>query len=282
MDTLGIQADALGFLAIPVLCTLAVLRLDRVAAAPAAAILLLLISSAVQLPAWPPARAIHATEDSHRLKVFVVGLSRTGTSSITVALEHLGWSVAHYPVVASPDFVAHFADGISDLPAVCALESLAQQYPDAVFIETRRERRDWAVATAEFLWKNRRQFALPMVSSCFEEVYPKWRSKLGNVTALRKLLLVHYDQHKARLNALRMSKLRIHLHHFSVFEGEGWSKLCHVLGVEMAACPDAVVPFPHVDHETLHMYLIPRMMVARYWAWVRYYFLATRTGLLGL
>lgn len=89
----------------------------------------------------------------NRCKVFGVGLSRTGTNSLTEALHVLGFNVIHYPVdqatletLKRGDACFPFlenCDGITDITAVPYYEDLDQQWPGSKFVLTVREEDSW-------------------------------------------------------------------------------------------------------------------------------------------
>ncbi|MEV5880817.1 sulfotransferase family protein [Streptomyces sp. NPDC052101] len=90
---------------------------------------------------------------SGRPKVFGLGLSRTGTLSLTAALRTLGFDIAHYPADqgtyhALLKGTARFPllaerDGITDITVVPYYEELDLAWPGAKFILTVREEADW-------------------------------------------------------------------------------------------------------------------------------------------
>lgn len=88
-----------------------------------------------------------------RRRVFGIGLSKTGTVSLTTALNRLGFRTLHYPhdpltfeelkrgecrLSVLDDY-----DGIADIPAIPIYRDLARVYPRARFILTVREETEW-------------------------------------------------------------------------------------------------------------------------------------------
>ncbi len=73
-------------------------------------------------------------------KVFVIGLSKTGTSSLSKALEILGLSSIHYPSRLS--MLKHYQSA-SDLPVAMAFKKLDKLYPQSLFILSTREMDSW-------------------------------------------------------------------------------------------------------------------------------------------
>lgn len=84
-------------------------------------------------------------------KIFCIGLSRTGTTSLHVALLALGVSSIHYPGRRSlkwlmsdysPDTTKNFT-AFSDIPTSCFFKQLHETHPNAKFIYTRRSQEKW-------------------------------------------------------------------------------------------------------------------------------------------
>jgi len=108
-------------------------------------------------------------------KVFGIGLSRTGTTSMAVALRQLGYHPHHATgrllmfneTVPGPathaynkqvpkvnKFWADAFDAQTDIPVSLVFEQLAHLYPDAVFILTKRKPSQWAQASMSFFSDN--------------------------------------------------------------------------------------------------------------------------------
>ncbi|MBA3534830.1 MAG: hypothetical protein H0T73_23210 [Ardenticatenales bacterium] len=191
-------------------------------------------------------------------KIFGIGLSRTGTKSLTNALDILGLTVAHNPVdeitfieLASGRYnlsvlnnTAGF-DGITDIAAAAFYPQLDSSYPNSKFILTLREKEAWLNAM-EHHWNNK---------PIFEDV-PGQESKLkmrrflrasiyGLYTFNRERLAYAYDRHhEGVFNHFkhRPDDLLV----LNICEGEGWEKLCPFLEV-----PLLPGPFPHVRRKNL-------------------------------
>jgi hypothetical protein len=84
---------------------------------------------------------------SDRPKVFVVGLSRTGTTTLTTALRQLGYLAAHWAnpatgLLLSVEDAAVF-DAMTDAPVADAVEDLADRHPGARFVLSLRPVESW-------------------------------------------------------------------------------------------------------------------------------------------
>ena len=162
------------------------------------------------------------------MKIFGVGLSRTGTTSLAHALHILGFSTYHSP--ATIDLVLKH-EAVVDTPVAIGYQFLDLMFPSAKFILTDRPEADW-------------------LRSC--ELY--WRRNLSNQNEFcRKLHMglynsVHFSAEK--FSAARRRHLQSVKEYFSerpddflelrVCEGEGWEQLCQFLGKPIPQCP-----FPH-------------------------------------
>lgn len=80
-------------------------------------------------------------------KVFCIGLSRTGTHSLSHALDKLGLEGCHWKGEGGRDILdwqeIEKYDYLSDTPIAFIFETLFYAYPDACFIYTTRDKADW-------------------------------------------------------------------------------------------------------------------------------------------
>lgn len=83
------------------------------------------------------------------MKIFGIGLSRTGTTSLAYALEEVGFDVLHYPnenLLFSPN-----NDGACDIPVAAHYKELDRKFPNSKFIYTIREQDDWLNSVEKYL-----------------------------------------------------------------------------------------------------------------------------------
>lgn len=200
-------------------------------------------------------RAAHQRWDGG--PVFGLGLSRTGTKSLTTALHILGVDTVHYPVSAdsfralssgSLDFQLMEAfDGITDITTVPFFRELDARYPDARFVLTVRDSFSW-LASCERHYRGRGAFpetTSPKTMSPGQEEHMRIRRLLRaavyGIYDFRPERFVHvYEQHVAAVRkhfAGRPGKLL----ELDIAGGEGWEKLAPFLGR-----PTPAQPFPHV------------------------------------
>lgn len=161
-------------------------------------------------------------------KVFGIGLPRTGTCSLTVAMVRLGCRSVH---CCFDDSLYEKADFLCDTPIFCDFISLHRRYPDALFIHTIRDAGPWLASFRRSLRGffemdlfrenpiNRRVYAAVFDTDRFDE----------------EKMLAGYHAHRERVAAFSRKApvltMRIE---------EGWDALCPFLGAEKPAAP-----FPH-------------------------------------
>lgn len=73
-------------------------------------------------------------------KIFIIGLPRTGTTSISVALLDYGFKVAH---TAYTKRAFELADVISDAPCFCDYQELDKLFPNSKFVYLDRALENW-------------------------------------------------------------------------------------------------------------------------------------------
>jgi tetratricopeptide (TPR) repeat protein len=179
------------------------------------------------------------------LKIFGIGLSRTGTRSLSEALQILGFEAAHWTNPLTHQILgvsdAALFDACTDICISQDFEKLSFQYPNARFILTGRSVDDWAVSIARH--------------------YHFWHQG-GDPGALRDALgalpveraAIEFGLYLGADNfadAYRQFETRVHrvfagqpgrLLELNIFAGQGWRELCTFLGT-----PEPAVPFPHLN-----------------------------------
>jgi len=96
--------------------------------------------------------AMFSFVDNDAEKVFGIGLSRTGTTSLNQALVMLGLKSFHWAFRPESRILrledAYFCDAMTDINAAFAFEALARMFPKAKFIYTTRPLDDWEKSIA--------------------------------------------------------------------------------------------------------------------------------------
>ncbi len=172
------------------------------------------------------------------MKVFGIGLSRTGTKSLTISLKQLGFNLVHYPndsqtlqelMAANYDLsILQDCDGITDITVTAYYPQLDQLFPNSKFILTVREKQSWLKAM-EAHWHNKPVFD---TNSDNEDKMRLRRflrlSVYGTYTFNGDRLAYVYDLHHK--NVLDYFKNRPEsLLVFNICGGEGWERLCPFL-----------------------------------------------------
>ena len=199
---------------------------------------------------WPP----RVEPRSPRQKVFGIGLSKTGTGSLTEALTLLGYRTLHWPadLVTQVEVYRFFAtgeagihlsvlndhDALTDTPVCCLYQALDKAYPGSKFILTVREKQAW-LRSYHGHWHR----YPPMFSERPDSLVAHYSHFLnerlyGTQSADPQILSRAYDRYTAEVfDYFRERPQDLLL--LDICGGDGWSKLAPFLGV---ATPE--VPFP--------------------------------------
>jgi len=116
---------------------------------------------------------MHKLENTNN-KIFVIGLPRTGTTSISVALLNLGFTVAH---TAFTKETFSLADAISDAPCFSDFEQLDHLFPGAKFIYLQRDLATWLPSIRRLLIKMQQNLQpkvgtfSPVLKRAMEEIF---------------------------------------------------------------------------------------------------------------
>jgi len=184
-------------------------------------------------------------------KVFGLGLSRTGTRSLSAALHLLGWDTIHYPVdraaletlmrgdVRFPHLERY--DGMTDITVSPYFEDLDRTYPGSKFVLTVRDEEGW-LKSCKNHWEGR---------SPFQEGEGEDHSTHMEIRRfLRAAVYASYDFHEERFRRAYRRHVEDVLRYFedrpedllvlAIAKGEGFEKLAPFLGV-----PVPSQPFPH-------------------------------------
>jgi hypothetical protein len=186
-----------------------------------------------------------------RSKVFGLGLSRTGTRSLSAALHVLGFDTLHYPTDQATletlmrgdvKFPAldHY-DGMTDITVSPYFEDLDQTYPGSKFILTVRDEEGWLRSCSNH-WTGRPAFE--------ETEEPERKVHLEIRRFLRAAVYGSYEFHPERF----VRTMRRHVDNvkryfadrpndllvLDIAGGDGYEKLAPFLG-----CPLPTQPFPH-------------------------------------
>lgn len=164
-------------------------------------------------------------------KVFCVGLSKTATTSLTKALQILGYKANHFPIRLLKydkeglglDFSgADKYDALSDLPIARFYKELDRTFPESKFILTTRELEEWLDSCSRHFWPGQILKGDFWFNRLHEEIY-------GAIDYDEEKFRKAYTEHKEDVISYfsgRYDDLLI----MDIPDGEGWDKLCPFLG----------------------------------------------------
>jgi hypothetical protein len=165
------------------------------------------------------------------MKIWGIGLGRTGTKSLCESLRVMGYKILHNP----PDLKAISSseiDGASEGTVAFHFKYLDLRFPDSKFILTTRELFSW-LKSCERAINN--LYPIDRFDKTDEFYNPMIRNRANRYGGLeydRDRLIEKYYQHHADVIYHfkgRMDKLLI----MDVTNGEGWGKICPFLGKEI-------------------------------------------------
>ena len=162
-------------------------------------------------------------------KVFGVGLSRTGTLSLTNAMSILGYKSCHFPDTL--DKVRKF-DCLTDTPVAAFFRKLDRDYPNSKFILTLRDVPSW-LDSCEALWAAHQKDFEGFVNEIHLKLY-------GRLDFDRNSFTKSYYLHM--LDVISYFEGREDLLLMDICKGDGWEVLCPFLGKQVPT-----VNFPHVN-----------------------------------
>lgn len=107
-------------------------------------------------------------------KIFIIGLPRTGTTSVCASLLDLGFKVAHCAVTEGS---LNAADVIGDTPAYCDYKILDERFPQSRFIYLERTMGSWLPSIKSLLSNMITGLNVehggfpPAVKRCYKEIF---------------------------------------------------------------------------------------------------------------
>lgn len=178
---------------------------------------------------------------THKGKIFGVGLSKTGTTSLASALNVLGYKTKDFP---SLNYFPHTLinikanelypyDALTDISVIPFYKRLDRKFPGSKFILTIRDKESWLQSC-----KNYPRFHLPFYRLPLKII--KLRQVIyGTINFDEQKFSEAYDHHYNEIINYfkdRPDDLLI----LNIGEGNEWEKLCKFLSL---AIPEAPFPF---------------------------------------
>jgi hypothetical protein len=160
--------------------------------------------------------------------VFGIGLSRTGTMTLTRALQILGLRARHF--FLDLDAIADL-DAALDTPIARAWPELDRRYPGSRFILTQRDEASWLASCANHF---PRTTPTAITIRLRLDVYGSESFDAESFRAARR----RHEKAVRTYFRRRPHDLLV----MDVCAGEGWERLCPFLGVEPPSAP-----FPHLN-----------------------------------
>ena len=227
------------------------------------------------------------------LEIIGAGFGRTGTTSLRVALEHLGFVKCHHMMSLQEqrglakawhdvalkgarnwDEIFEGFRATVDWPSTAYYKELMAHYPDAKVVLTVRDPDAWRQSAAETIFAVDRHIPrwlrwIPQVATVTEMVHAViWQGELQgrfeDPYAAKAIFRRHLEGVKATVAPERLLVFHV---------AEGWEPLCEFLGVSV---PEDR-PFPHVNERaTMKRFLrvlwiigkLPHVLVAAGLIWL--------------
>jgi len=176
-------------------------------------------------------------------RVFCIGLSKTGTTSLTAALKMLGYHAKHFPIrmirysdgrLSFDRSIAARYDALSDLPIARFYRELDEAFPGSRFILTTRQIDDWLDSCRRHVWPGQ----LIKADTWFNRLH---RDMYGAIDYDRQRFREAYIRHVDDVNTYFEGR-EDDLLEFNVASGDSWPMLCRFLDKPV---PDE--PFPKKD-----------------------------------
>jgi tetratricopeptide (TPR) repeat protein len=186
--------------------------------------------------------------DLNKPKIFGIGLSKTGTSSLAAALNKLGFNTLDWINSLTCELFAeddiHLFDAFTDTPVTASMEFLYHLFPASKFIYTIRSIDDWEGSVINQVWRHfgYADFAETKKAVQRHDAFP-YGLRFSNLH--RSLYFNHgsyrdaFRAHDQRVREFFRDKPPNRFLEFNIFAGHGWQELCAFTG---HAVP--VEPFP--------------------------------------
>ena len=187
-----------------------------------------------------------------KMKVFGIGLSKTGTTSLGNALRRLGLHVLDWDNFITRELISEvdvpLFEGFTDIPLAGHFEEFYQRFERSRFIYTTRPVLSWKDSMLRHWRRNyglddfleiRAQLGAPDHFAFGQEFSDLHRSLYFDHAGFEQAYRVHDE----RVRRFFRDKPTDRFLEFDVFAGDGWQKLCNFLGKPI---PDGSFPMDNV------------------------------------
>lgn len=152
-------------------------------------------------------------------KIFGVGLSKTGTTSLTKALKMLGYRACHLPKDLESALEKY--EALIDTPIARAYKNLDELYPSSKFILTIRDVESWLESMRAHFVIYSRDTREDWILELRRDLY---HTEEFDPVLMRDSFLQHNENVKSYFST-RPNDLLI----INIINGEGWDVLCPFL-----------------------------------------------------
>lgn len=174
-------------------------------------------------------------------KIFIIGLPRTGTTSLCASFLSLGYKVAH---TAYTEHAFKTAQVIADTPIFYAYPHLDKHYPDAKYIYLTRSAEQWIPSIKNLLNRMYKNVVSesggfnPMIKAAYTDIFsPYTFENINNNDFLEHC----YQRHEQSvLHYFRQRK--DNLLRLDLTSPNAWQELCRYIGVN-----NNEASFPHLN-----------------------------------
>ena len=167
-----------------------------------------------------------------RSKIIGIGLSRTGTQSLTDVLVEVGLNIIHYP--NEKEIYSMGNDGFTDIQGAARYRELDMRFPNSKFIYTIRDKKTWLESCEVYFTKKSYQYLSDRARTYRKALY-------GTEVWDKEYFSRAYDEHDQGIReyfAKRPKDLLI----LDMFSGDKPKKLFYFLEP-----PNAPNDFPHAN-----------------------------------
>ena len=202
-------------------------------------------------------------EESMRPKIFGIGLSRTGTTSLTEALRLLGYKAVHCPLslvslhgqglTLSHDVIRRF-DAFTDSPVACMYRELDETFPGSKFILTTRPLEKWMNSVRRMRMSFELLKLLPKVRRLAKELCGT--TSFSDDSVLERA----FCKHGAQVREYFGDRLDKDLLVLDVGAPYAWENLCAFLGHDRPH-----IAFPHYNRGYATTYSNMRDLIRHSW-----------------
>lgn len=165
-------------------------------------------------------------------KIFIIGLPRTGTTSVCAAMLDLSLKVAH---TAYTQKTFEQAQVIADTPIFCDYQILDSYYPNSLFIYLERATHLWLPSIKQLLARMQKNILRadggfnPTIKRCYQQIFTPFTEE--NIQD-DNFLLECYQQHQNNVKAY-FEKRPQDLLSIDISEGHSYAQLLSFLGLDV-------------------------------------------------